>query len=66
MQRDYFSSLLNCPRPVAPAVWNQLADMVPDEAHPMSVDAPSKAEVEAAVKKLKITKHLGCVVSFLR
>ena len=33
--------------------------MVPDEAHSMSVDAPSKAEVEAAVKKLKNHKAPG-------
>lgn len=57
--RQYFSTLLNCRRPIAPALRAQLTTATPDEAGHMSVDPPNKCEVEAAVKKLKNHKAAG-------
>lgn len=40
-------------------MWNELANVVLDDAHPLSEDASSKAEVESAVEKLKNHKAPG-------
>ncbi len=59
LQRQYFSSLLNCRRPIAPALWRELATMTADRPHHLSEEVPSKAEVEAAVRRLKNHKAPG-------